>query len=64
MRSLFVFVGILAASLAGFADEKQMSLVGKAAPALKVESWLNTKAPLVLSKLKGKVVVLDFWAHW
>lgn len=38
-------------------------LVGKAAPQLVVDKWLSTNGkPLSLGSLKGKVVVLDFWA--
>ena len=36
---------------------------GKPAPALQLNGWMNTKA-LGLEKLKGKIVVLDFWATW
>ena len=36
---------------------------GKPAPALAVTGWLNTK-PLTLADLKGKIVVIDFWATW
>ena len=32
-------------------------------PPLDVDQWMNSK-PLTLSELKGKVVVLDFWATW
>lgn len=39
------------------------TMVGKPAPKLQVASWMNSK-PLTLSALKGKVVVLDFWAYW
>jgi hypothetical protein len=40
-------------------------LVGKPAPELKVQAWLNTPtATMSLAKLKGKVVVMDFWAYW
>ena len=36
---------------------------GKPAPALAVKEWINSK-PLTLADLKGKIVVLDFWATW
>jgi thiol-disulfide isomerase/thioredoxin len=36
---------------------------GKPAPALQVTGWLNGK-PVTLASLKGKIVVLDFWATW
>ena len=38
-------------------------LEGKAPPALRVESWMNSE-PLELASLRGKVVVLDFWGTW
>ena len=41
----------------------QGALVGKPAPKLQTSNWLNSKT-LALAKLKGKVVVLDFWAFW
>lgn len=37
--------------------------VGEAPPALAVSEWKNS-APLELANLKGKVVMLDFWATW
>ncbi len=42
---------------------KQLDFVGKPAPAIAAENWLNS-APLSLQDLKGKVVVIDFWAPW
>ena len=42
---------------------KQLEFIGKPAPAIAAEKWLNS-APLELEKLKGKVVVIDFWAPW
>lgn len=36
---------------------------GKPAPALQLDNWMNAK-PTQLSDLKGKIVVLDFWATW
>jgi len=39
------------------------AMQGKPAPALQVSNWINGK-PVQLSELKGKIVVLDFWATW
>ena len=56
----------------GFARERngdsaaaKDALEGKAPPKLTTSEWLNSgaKAPN-WANLKGKVVVLDFWAHW
>ena len=41
----------------------QLSLLEKPPPPLTAETWLHSK-PLTLSELKGKVVVVDFWAPW
>jgi thiol-disulfide isomerase/thioredoxin len=38
-------------------------LVGQPAPELPDSAWVNT-TPRTLQSLKGKVVVLDFWAVW
>lgn len=40
-----------------------LSLEGKAAPPLDMSEYLGPK-PLPLAELKGKVVILFFWAHW
>jgi thiol-disulfide isomerase/thioredoxin len=37
--------------------------VAKKAAEIKADYWLNTK-PLTLDGLKGKIVVLEFWATW
>ena len=39
------------------------ALIGQPAPALPQSGWLNSK-PLSWQDLKGKTVVLDFWAIW
>jgi thiol-disulfide isomerase/thioredoxin len=36
---------------------------GKAPPALQTTTWVNGE-PVTLHELKGKVVMLDFWATW
>jgi len=44
-------------------DDPHAALIGKPAPDLQGEFALNGK-PTKLSDLKGKVVLLDFWAVW
>ena len=41
----------------------RLKLVGQVAPELAVKEWLNSR-PITLPELKGKVVVLEFWATW
>jgi len=40
-----------------------LSLEGKPAPALDVRDWLGSK-PLPLDRLRGRPLILFFWAHW
>jgi hypothetical protein len=42
--------------------ETQYSLLKEIAPELKIERW--TSKPMPLSELRGKVVLVDFWATW
>jgi thiol-disulfide isomerase/thioredoxin len=44
-------------------EDSHKALLGKPAPDFKGEFCLNGK-PIKLSDLKGKVVLLDFWAVW
>jgi thiol-disulfide isomerase/thioredoxin len=41
----------------------ELSLEGKPAPPLDVSKWLGPK-PATLEQLRGKPLVLFFWAHW
>lgn len=41
----------------------RLDITGKAAPELGVDRWLNSEA-MTLEDLKGKVVLLEFWATW
>ncbi len=43
--------------------KKILALIGKDAAPLEVEAWVNG-SPLKDEDLKGKVVLLDFWAVW
>jgi len=41
----------------------ELILVGSTPPPLEIKEWLGPK-PAVLASLKGKPVLLFFWAHW
>jgi thiol-disulfide isomerase/thioredoxin len=41
----------------------QVKLYGKKAPQLLGDTWINS-APIDLKDMKGKVVIIDFWATW
>lgn len=43
--------------------ERLSGLEGKPPPALSTDSWMNSP-PLKFDELKGKVVLVDFWATW
>jgi thiol-disulfide isomerase/thioredoxin len=45
------------------ASIQQLDFIGKPAPAIAAEKWLNS-SPLALADMKGKVVIIDFWAPW
>ena len=41
-----------------------MPAVGQPAPDISAKEWINVKAPPTLASLRGKVVLLEFWATW
>jgi thiol-disulfide isomerase/thioredoxin len=43
--------------------EQLNEMHGQPAPELALKGWINAE-PMTLKKLKGKIVVLDFWATW
>jgi len=46
----------------GDRQEQREAMTGKPAPAWNVTGWINGEKKL--EELKGKVVLLDFWATW
>ncbi len=42
---------------------RQVSLVGAPAPEIEIKDWINGD-PATLSDLRGRVVLLEFWATW
>jgi len=65
MKWLAAIVTVAAAmALAGSAPAaEEASLVGQPAPEISAQYWLNSQ-PLTLKALRGKVVVVEFWATW
>jgi thiol-disulfide isomerase/thioredoxin len=43
--------------------ETKISLIGHVAPDISIEKWINSE-PLSLQTLRGRVVLLEFWATW
>jgi thiol-disulfide isomerase/thioredoxin len=41
----------------------QMALIGELVPALTVKTWINA-GPVALEELRGRVILLEFWATW
>src|ERR1044071_7362189 len=41
----------------------QLSLIGREAPEIDIQTWINSE-PLTLEDLRGRVVLLEFWATW
>jgi len=65
MRRLGILMSVLVATMAfGVAHAAEApALVGKAAPAVSAQDWLNSP-PLALAALHDKIVVVEFWATW
>ena len=38
--------------------------IGSQAPEVRAREWLNARGPTTVAELRGKVVVVEFWATW
>jgi thiol-disulfide isomerase/thioredoxin len=65
MKTLALMIAVAVAGLVALAtvEAAPATLVGKAAPEIQAAYWINSPA-LKLADLKGKLVVLEFWATW
>jgi len=57
-------IAVAAIFLSTFGAAADEPTVGKAPPEIKSEGYLNASDPVSLEALKGKVVVVEFWATW
>ena len=61
MRRAFVLIGLLTLLLAGCYSGSRPPRIGSVAPDFTLQ---DTDRKISLSQLRGKVVVLNFWATW
>ena len=47
-----------------FSSRRSVLRAGTAAPAISADTWMNTDGAVEMSALRGKVVVIEFWATW
>jgi thiol-disulfide isomerase/thioredoxin len=55
---------ILLVVVFAFNSRRSVLRAGTAAPAISADTWINTNGAVELSALRGKVVVIEFWATW
>lgn len=59
----YLIILMLVFLVASVAVQAEDALIGKPAPEIAAMAWLNS-APLTLTTLKGRPVVVEFWATW
>jgi cytochrome oxidase Cu insertion factor (SCO1/SenC/PrrC family) len=67
VAALFASFGLRASAQQQASPETKArnEMVGTQAPAIKVDHWINTSGKAFsLAGLRGKVVVLDYFAFW
>ena len=60
--SSWIFLSLLGVSALALPRVAGASMIGKPAPELANEVWINSR-PLRLADLRGKVILLEFWTY-
>jgi len=63
MKNTLILSLVLVMGLFAFSGCTEQPAAKGPAPEIKAGSWLNSEA-LTLASLKGKIVVVEFWATW
>ncbi len=64
MRALVPIVRAVLAAFPALGVVAQQPEVGDPAPSIALDAWLNTEDSPTLEKLRGRVVMLEFWGTW
>ncbi|HRU05816.1 MAG TPA: redoxin domain-containing protein [Candidatus Brocadiia bacterium] len=66
MRTAFAVTVALAltTALGAWRQAAAEPKAGSVAPEISAAKWFNTEGEVSLAKLKGKIVVVEFWATW
>ena len=62
MKTIGMAVALLAATTVARADWQNLD--GQPAPSFEVEKWFNPTDGSTVEDLRGKAILVEFWATW